>query len=604
MLTLLVHRGPDDHGVIYNKLFTFGHRRLAIIDLHGGKQPCSDAHGNVLIFNGEIYGYQQLAQTLSQQHIHLRNNSDTEVLFCLLKHQGIEATLKMIDGMFAFAYYEHRTQQIYLARDRFGEKPLFYSIQNQQLVFASELKAIRQHPLLQQSTLDYKEISSYLTLEYLPGSMTGYQFINKLLPGHWLCFNPKEKSHNIHRYYQVRIHSSTSSKHTQEEKIAILRQHLVNSVKQRLIADVPVGVFLSGGLDSSLIAAIARQHSNQINSYTIKMPESSFDESPYAEECAKALDLQHTTIELSNTDVLAGFDRTIAKLDEPLADSSLLPSSLLCHFSRQHVKVAIGGDGADELFAGYPNFQAQQFAHLMQYIPASWGKLLRYSLQYLSVSDQYMNLAFRLRQLSYGFGLPIAQQSIYWMSAWFTEEQQRLWQPPYQSTINLELNKLLKNVQQESTNSHRINQLLYLFTTTYLADDILVKMDRASMYSSLEVRSPFLDKALTDYVFSLPRTDKIRFFQGKQLLKKLAHSYLPEKIIKRKKHGFGFPISNAIRTLFKERIADIILDRKNPLMDWFEPNQIEHYWQEHQAYRQDHGKKLWALYILMNIAKR
>lgn len=601
MLGVIAHRGPDDEGVAHNSFFTFGHRRLSIVDLHGGKQPCTDEYGNILIFNGEIYGYKQLAKRLKQENIQLNNDSDTEVLFSLLNTKGIINTLEMIDGMFAFAYYSAKDNKLYLARDRFGEKPLFYSNINQQLIFASEIKAMRQHPQTQNVSLDASQISSYLTLEYLPGTMTGYESITKLLPGHWLCFNPENKNISIHQYNHVDI--TANVKHSEQEKLERLKQYLSDSVKQRLIADVPVGVFLSGGLDSSLIAAMAQEHSSNVNSYTIKMPGLSFDESPYAEACARSLGLNHTTIELSTNDVITGLDLIDQKLDEPFADSSLIPSVLLCRYTSQYVKVALGGDGADELFAGYPNFKAQQLAPLMSYLPERLGDIFRRSLKYFPSSDKYMSLSFRLKQLSYGFGLPIEQQSVSWMSAWFAGEQRQLWQPAYKNNINEGLNNLLSELKQRSACKHRIDQLLYIFIHTYLPDDILVKMDRASMYSSLEVRSPFLDKRFSDYVLSLPQEDKIHILKGKYLLKKLAGSYLPQQIIDRKKHGFGFPVSSFIRTHLKERMADIILDKTSPLKDWFEVSQIERYWKEHQSGDFDHGKKLWSLYVLMNVAR-
>lgn len=303
MLKLLVHRGPDEEGVYSNSYLTFGHRRLSIIDLHGGKQPCVDDMGNILIFNGEIYGYKLLAKKLRQENISLRNDSDTEVLFCLLKKYGLNKALEMIDGMFAFAYYSQEDRKLYLARDRFGEKPLFYSDINQQLVFASEIKSLRQHPGLQKSSLDPAQISNFLTLEYMPGTMTGYDTIKKLLPGHWLSFDPGNSKIKIQKYFQVNL-SEVKNNFSEHEKLEKLDEYLSDSVKQRLVADVPVGVFLSGGIDSSLIAAIARQQTDRVNSYTIKMPGLSFDESPYAEACAKELDLNHTTIELSDNDIL------------------------------------------------------------------------------------------------------------------------------------------------------------------------------------------------------------------------------------------------------------------------------------------------------------
>lgn len=597
MLSTIIHRGPDNQGVSIDNNYALGHVRLAIVDLSGGLQPRIDNTQKqaALVFNGEIYGYKHLALQLEKKGIYLQDSSDTEVLFNLLKHQGIDKTLEQIDGMFAFAYKEH--ERIILVRDRFGEKPLFYGIHNNRLVFASEIKAILQHPLYQSSCLDPTAISQYLTLEYLPGDLTGYKGIYKLLPGHVLVFEKGQAK--IQHYWKPKLTHNRSE--TETEKTTKIETLLTASVEQRLVADVPVGVFLSGGLDSSLIAAFVAQLTSSVSAYTIKMPHNSFDETFYAKRIAKHLGMPINVIELESNHLLDALDTIDNKLDEPFSDSSLLPTYMLCKAASQSVTVALGGDGADELFAGYPNFIAQKFASLMHCFPEYSGTLLRYLLNLLPKTTHYMNIGFRLKQLSYGFGQHPGMQTYHWMSAFSINEQSRLWKPNKDIHFNL-FSPYFQQLNSEIKSDNNVERLLYLLMATYLPDDILTKMDRASMYNSLEVRSPFLSKDFAEYVFSLNINDKLNGFETKYMLKKMAEKHLPRDIIYRKKHGFGLPITELIRGLFKEKFASVLLSAENPLMDWFVEDEINRYWKEHQSKKRDHGKKLLTLYRAMALA--
>lgn len=520
MLAVIRHRGPDAEGVYFDSHLALGHARLAIIDINGGVQPRidNDGQGAALIYNGEIYGYKEIADTLRAECVPLKDHSDTEVLFWLLKMKGLHATLKQMDGMFAFVYRTEDSNAVYLVRDRFGEKPLFYGIRNGQLVFASEILAILQHPLFLNSSLDKTAIGQYLTLEYIPGEKTGFDGIYKVLPGHIVKFDNGILSKEC--YWCPILDRGMVSTST-NERLNQLEILLSESVKQRLIADVPVGVFLSGGLDSSLIAAIAARETSNLSTFTIKMPQASFDESAFAKITSTYLGVKHDVLEVSDLDLQNAFDAFSERIDQPFADSSFIPTYLVCQSARRSVTVALGGDGADELFAGYPNFKIARFAKFMEALPPAAGRLVRQILKFAPASSGYMNYIFLLRQLSYGFGHPSLHQPFHWMSAFSIQEQSVLWRPeeiPVTSTA--ELYQIFKQLAEACGSDVQLNKLLFLFTTTYLPDDILMKVDRASMYNSLEVRSPYLGHAFSDYVLSLSGDDKLHGFETKMLLKK------------------------------------------------------------------------------------
>ncbi len=604
MLDAISYRGPDQQGSFIDEGIAFGHNRLAIIDPKGGAQPRKDSDGHVLIFNGEIYGYKQLINDyLKDEQPYLLDDSDTEVLYWMLRKYGVDFTLARIDGMFAFAYRDPDNKRLYLARDRFGEKPLFYAIFNHKIAFSSEINSLRKHPSLSQLDFNISDIVQYLTLEYIPGEQTGFQGINKLLPAHYLAFEANGNSKQV-RYWSppTCLPAASTSFQTQ---IEATEQALKDSVRERLIADVPVGIFLSGGIDSSLIAALTAQVTDSVEGFTIKMPQASFDETQYAQEAANHIGMKLNVIELQKSNLIAGMDALDATLDEPICDSSLLPSYLLCQAARPSVTVALGGDGADELFAGYPNYKVQQYAAIMNKFPQFTGTALRKLLEIIPSSTEYMNFRYRLKQLSYGFGMPTTSQSFHWMSAFSLKEQQSLWNPEFVQghASQANFNHFIETLPIPNSHS-KIDSLLHSMIVTYLPNDILTKMDRASMYNSLEVRSPFLAVNFAEQAISLPTRYKIHNGEGKYLLKKVAERHLPLSLVRRKKHGFGLPISKLIRHEFKERFASVLFDTTSPLYGWFDNQHIARLWSEHQSLKLDHGKKLNALYRLMVLANK
>ncbi len=601
MVATLVHRGPDAEGTWRDGTLAMGQRRLAVIDLEGGAQPRIDAEdGDALVYNGEIYGYREHAEALRGDGVALRDRSDTEVLFHLIRRHGVREALERIDGMYAFVYREGRSGRLYLARDRFGEKPLFYGIANGALVFASEIKAIRKHPAFAGAGLDAAAIHRYLTYEYLPGELSGYAGIRKLQPGHLLIFENGEA--RIETYWRPRLGGCEPGL-DEDQALDRLEELLDDSVRRRLVADVPVGVFLSGGVDSGLLAAIAARHSAGITAYTVRMPEASYDETPFAAAIAQRYGLTHQVVDLTEAEVMDAFGAVTAMIDEPLADYSLLPTYLVCRAARRGLTVALSGDGADELFAGYNSFKAFRLAGAMRWMPPAVGAVLRRALGLLPAGGGYMSPDFVLRHVSQGFGAPVDYQNFLWMAAFTEGEKDRLWRrealPEDRHTFAPIEALLAAGAPVEA-----IERLLYLFTTTYLPENILAKVDRASMYNSLEVRAPFLDRAFAEFALSLPHRWKVRGFETKFLLKRLAARHLPRDAVYRPKHGFALPLSDLLRGPLHEPVRDVLLDPANPLAGWFERTAIETYLKQHRAGTADHRKKLWTLYILFVVGAR
>lgn len=598
----LAHRGPDGSGMFFDRGIALGHTRLAVIDIEGGAQPrVDDASGDALIFNGEVYGYRALAAELRDQGFVLRDRSDTEVLFQLIRRDGVRRAVERIDGMFAFAFRDGESGALHLARDRFGEKPLYYSLARGRLVFASEASALLCHPDLRDAVPDRLAAYSYLLFEYLPGNLSGWTGIEKIEPGTILTFANGHVSRE--RYWRPAVRGGQPPPHDDAEAAERLGELLAASVRHRVIADVPVGVFLSGGIDSSMIAALAAQAAPDLTAFTVRVGVESFDETPHAIAVARHLGLRHEIVELGPRDLVDAFDAIGAKLSEPLGDSSLLPSYLVCRAARRLMTVALGGDGADELFAGYPNFSLQRLAPALRFVPPAVGRSLGRAVAALPGGDGYMNRQFLLRQLSQGLGAPTARQSFLWMAPFGPADMTGLWR---RSALPQDAAATafapIDGFAAEAAGLSAVDMLLYLFLVTYLPDDILTKTDRASMFNSLEVRSPFLDRDLVEYVSALPTHFKLDGSKRKVILKRLAARYLPEAIVNRKKHGFAVPIGALIRTLFWERCVDLLLSRTNPVAEWFERSAIETLLSEHRTGRRDHGKKLWALYVLFRVA--
>jgi asparagine synthase (glutamine-hydrolysing) len=598
-----VHRGPDGQGVFADRGVALGHVRLAVIDPDGGAQPRVDAAtGDALVFNGEIYGYRAIAERLQAQGVALRDRSDTEVLFQLIRRDGIHRALDQIDGQFAFAFRHGATGALHLVRDRFGEKPLHYAIRDGILTFASEATALRAHPLCHAAAPDMLAAFRFMLFEYLPGEDTGWTGIRKLPPSSILTFC--EGNVSLGRYGMLPTAPAAIGldERSAEERLDEL---LASAVARQVVADVPVGVFLSGGLDSALITALAARTKPDLTAFTVRVPNEGFDETRHAVAVARHLGVRHEVVALESGDLLRAFHAIGDRLGEPLGDSSLLPTWLVCRAARQVMTVALGGDGADELFAGYPNFWLQRFAPMMSRMPPALGRLLAKLAASLPPGDGYMGKRFLVAQLAQGFGAPVSRQSFLWMSPFGPHRMARVWRrdvlPPGALDHAFAPVDALDAEHGRGTPTDR---LLRLFMATYLPEDILTKTDRASMFNSLEVRSPFLDRSVAEFALGLPTDMKIRGRQRKRLLKQVALRYLPAEIVHRPKHGFAVPIGALLRGQFREPVEDVLMSRSHPIAGWFERPAIEHLLAEHMARRANHGKQLWALHTLFQVMGR
>jgi len=600
MLDGIAYRGPDQDGTWTNDRLAFGHNRLSIMTPQGGRQPRVDAaSGNALIYNGEVYGHHRFDDEIRHAGHTLRDHCDTETLFWMLAVRGVEQTLRSIDGMFAFAYFDAGAETLYLARDEFGQKPLYYAEAGGELLFASELGALRRHPLLHTVRPDLHALSLYLMMEYVPGERTGISEIRELPPGNLLTHR---RGVTAVTPWGVAGSVEPSGGLSEDNAVRELERLLRSAVEQQLVADVPVGVFLSGGLDSSLIAALARRGHPDVSTFTVKFDQGSFDESGHAEAVARQLGTRHHTIRLSGQNCADAFEELVAKVDMPLADSSLLPTYLLCRATRQHVTVALGGDGADELFAGYPNFRLLRLAPTLAAMPAGAGRLLRGFADRMPDSAGYMNRGFLLRQLSHGVGADAGRQSILWMSAVDPAAQEELWidRPDVGQAL---LDDIAVQLQR-SGGTTTFRQWRMHFLRYYLGYDILLKSDRASMYSSLEVRSPYLATSVAHFALQLPRGMLLRGSRGKHLLRRLAADYLPAETITRRKHGFAMPVAALLRTDYRDAVAAVLLDRGNPAWEHLDFGVVRRWWDDHAAARRDRGKALWALFMLAVFCRR
>lgn len=609
MCDSLTHRGPDEWGFDVKEQVTLGHRRLSIIGLGNGKQPISSHDGNHIIsFNGEIYNYQVLKEELVKDGFKFKTDTDTEVILNLYIKYGIDC-FKMLNGMFAISIWDQEKERLILARDRMGQKPLFYYYKNQDIVFSSELKALTQHPRFSK-TLSTNGLNKFLSYEYIPSPYTIFEDTYKLEAGELAIVtrdNIKKHFYWNYPYSELEGEKDCSTEEAVENIESILR----DSVKLRLIADVPVGVLLSGGLDSSLIAALASDEikranasngkQNRLKSFSIYFNEKSYDESDYIKTVVKEFDLDHHAEVVDSQTMLGLFDKLGAIMDEPMADPSLVPTYYLSKAAAKDVKTVLGGDGADELFAGYPTYIANKLVNIYNIIPYELRTFLRDSLSsqngsLLPVSFKNISLDFKIKQFLRGAGVASEIRFFKWMGGFLEREKQDLLATDIKQDLSGELAYEDINRYLSRTNlSSELDRLLYLSQKLYLLDDILVKVDRASMMSSLEVRAPYLDHRLVEYSASLPERLKLKRFESKYILKKVAEKHLPRKIIYRPKKGFGIPISEWLCKDLKEPMMDLLSKDRLERQGIFEHEAVQNLIDGHLSLKTNNRKQLWTL---------
>jgi asparagine synthase (glutamine-hydrolysing) len=602
----LAHRGPDDAGELITPHGALAMRRLAIIDLATGHQPLSNEDGTVwLVFNGELYNYRSLRQELAAAGHTFRTQSDTEVLVHAYEAWG-PALLERLNGMFALALLDTRTGTALLARDRTGIKPLHYYVDSSEgLVFASELTALLAHPATPR-TLDPAALAQYLVYEYVPTPRSILPGVQKLPPGHALLW--RQGRSLLWQYWDLDL--SRSERHSRRPPSPAaaaeeLRRRLDAAVEMEMVADVPVGVLLSGGLDSSAVAAsmVRCRGRGGVQSFSVAFDDPTFDESRYAHTAAAALGTQHHELPLRPADLLAIVPRLPALLDEPLADSSFVPTHLLARFARQHVTVALGGDGGDELFAGYSTLQAHALARALDWLPLPLRRDLLPALAgALPTSMDNISLDFKLKRFAAGLALPLSARHHVWLGSFRPDEVAALLgDATFAADAAADPLAVAAATAARGRARHPLNQALALDMKMYLEGDILPKVDRASMACGLEVRVPLLNRLLLDFAETLPLDQKLHGprLTRKHVLRRAMAGRLPAEIISRPKKGFNMPVAKWLRGPLRPLLTDLLAPSAlRASGSPFEPQAVEPLLDAHLQGRRDHRKQLWTLLVL------
>lgn len=600
MRETLVHRGPDDQGEYIRPLddrgpFVFlGHRRLSIIDLASGHQPLSNEDNTVWVtFNGEIYDFKDMRSELEASGHQFQTKSDTEVIVHAYEEYG-EGCFQHFNGMFAIGIWDESRNRLILARDRLGKKPLYYSLIEGTFIFASELKGVLAYPNFSRR-LNPHSLMKYLFFEFIPSPHTIFNDAKKLPPASYLIW---ERGRIDVKEYWSPFHSDGTKKNLPEAEIeSMTLELLTRSVQRRLVSDVPLGVFLSGGIDSSAVAALAQKVApGKIKTFSIGFEDPSFDESRYAQLVAHHLRTEHHVQRMTAADLLKLVPELPDILDEPMADASILPTYLLSKFTREHVKVALGGDGGDELFAGYPTYLAHRFARKYEHFLGRLHPVLTFLGNLLPVSDDNFSFDFKVKKFLSGIGYSDGIRNSIWLGSFsFPEIRQVL-----SSGLNhlFDRNRLLEEISSYEKTfplKDKISLVQYLDLKLYLQEGVLVKVDRASMASSLEVRAPFLDHEFVEFVMGLPSDLKLRGFTSKYLLKKVMKTFLPDTVVQRKKKGFGVPIAKWVKGPLRELFGDFLSQDRIKREGFLNPGYVTHLLQDHLSNRMDNRKQLWTL---------
>lgn len=591
----LVHRGPDSEGYYEDAAsgVGLGHRRLKIIDLEHGGQPMTSADGRyTLIFNGEIYNFREIRQRLESKGRKFKTRSDTESLLQLFEEKGA-ACLPELEGMFAFAVWDRERRVLTAAVDAFGKKPFYYTNAGSGFVFASEPKALLQHPGVSREP-DRRSILKYLAFEYVPAPDTIWAGVRKLRGGTALEVSAAGGT-RVFRY--TRPYGPAVFAKTEAGWLAEAQELFRDAVRKRLVSDVPLGVFLSGGLDSTAVLAEMRalDPGRKIKTFTIGFEEASFDESAYARRAAEFFSTEHTEEKLTLGAMLREHEAIIAHLDEPMADASFIPTYLLSRLVRKSVTVALGGDGGDELFGGYPTFEAARIAgRIDRWAPWSKG-LLKRAAQALPVSMDNLSLDFKAKQFTKGLGYPARIRSQVWLGAFADTELGALVSPDLAAEA-LGVYRGIHEVLGDPPADAR-DDLQEFYFRFYLEGDILVKTDRASMANSLETRSPLLDDRLVGTVRRIPANIRFGNGQPKYLFKKMIAGRIPGEIMDRPKKGFGIPIAHWIRQELRGEFESTLAPDRIRKAGFFNPETVSALLAQHLAGKRDNRKQLWTLYV-------
>lgn len=582
------HRGPDESGFHVGSRVALAHRRLSIIDLSTGQQPLSNENESVWIsFNGEIYNFEDLNRRLIPHH-HFRTRSDTETIVHLYE-QYPEDFIPMLRGMFAFALWDESNRTLILARDRVGKKPLYYYLDDEKLVFASEIKSILCHPRLKLE-IDEQAISDYVSLGYIPAPKSIYRRIRKVRPGHYL----KVVGSEVREVCYWDLHFQPDESLNESQWIAKFMEEFEEAIRIRFMSEVPLGAFLSGGLDSSAVVAMMSRIMNQpIRTATIGFNEDAFDESEYAREVARYLNTDHYERTVT-PDKIETIEKLAWHYDEPFSDSSALPTYYVSKIARERVTVALSGDGGDENFAGYRRYHFDAMENRVRdFLPLALRKILFRPLSLIYPKMDWAPQFLRARSTFQNLSLDPVDGYFESISIFRRNDKGRILSPDLKLHLKgYESQDVFRSHYNQAGTWDSISRIQYLDIKTYLTDDILTKVDRASMAVSLEVRCPLLDHKVMELIARMPSSMKLRNGTGKYLFKKAMEPYLPNETIYRTKMGFMMPLAEWFRGGIREYARDFIIDREDPFLSGLFVKKI---WDQHQSGIRDRSSQLWNI---------
>jgi asparagine synthase (glutamine-hydrolysing) len=595
MCAAIKHRGPDDDGFYFNGPVGLGMRRLSIIDLQSGQQPIhNEDRTSWIVFNGEIYNYLELRQKLEKLGHTFYTNSDTEAIIHAYDRYGSDCP-KHLRGMFAFAIWDELKQELFLARDRVGKKPLLYSEINGQFVFGSEFSALLAHPEINRE-IEPRAIDYYLSFMCVPAPLTAYRAIRKLEPGHWLRWRKGEIK--VERYWQPDF--SHKVKITEEEAGERVVELLREAVRVRLMSEVPLGAFLSGGIDSSAVVALMSQESSKpVKTFSIGFEEQDFSELKHARRVAQHVGAEHHEF-VVRPDALEVLPILVEHYGEPYADSSAIPTYYVARETRKHVTVALNGDGGDESFAGYERYAAMRLAEAYHRLPATLRQsVLEQAVSFLPSSETRRSWIRDAKRFLKVASLPKVERYLRWVSVFDRQDKQGLYSAEFrQLTEAVHSSELLEPWFARANGSGVADAALLTDIMTYLPNDLLVKVDIATMAVSLEARSPFLDHHVIEFAASLPERLKLRGLTTKYILKRVLKRLLPSENLNRRKMGFGVPIGHWFRGTLQSFLRATLLSEKALHRGLFKPETIKQLVELHTRSERDYSHQLWTLLML------
>lgn len=593
MMRQLRHRGPDQKGSWCCDDWSLGHRRLSIIDLTDhGRQPMANRDGSIqVVFNGEIYNFAELRAELETKGYVFHGHSDSEVIPYAYEEYGIDC-IKKFQGMFAIAVWDARTQELFLVRDRVGIKPLYYYKNKNRFAFASEIKAIVEDKEIERE-LNHSAFYSYIGFEFVPAPETMFKNIYKLPAAHYLRY--KDNKIDVKQYWDLEFNDGENTNFNLDETVEELRRLLDEAVQSRLISDVPLGAFLSGGLDSSTIVAMMRRHvSGKLRTFTIGYKDKTFSELEYAEQVAKYFDTEHHVLMIDemNPELI---EKSLWHFDEPMTDLSSIPLMLICEKARKDVTVVLSGEGGDEVFAGYDRFKASKLNSYYRWIPRPLReRIIAPLIAALPDQTQKKGAVNMLKRFVEGSLLPAEAEHLRWQYFSNTKRDTALFNDAFKERVDFDPFSRLRACGSRCQTRDRVNRECYLDTRFEMPDSVLMKVDKMSMANSLEIRVPLLDHRLLEFMAKVPGNQKLRGFQTKAVFRKALEGMLPQNIVYRGKQGYSLPVKNFLRTHLKEYLTDTL--KSSPVIrDNTNADCVQRLLDEHMSYQHNHNHLLWGL---------